>query len=129
MKVSFDFDGTLDRKDVQEYAKDLVSRGFEVWVCTARLDDDNAHKPNWNYDLYEVTMDVKIPYSQLKFMNYADKSEFFKGSDFIWHLDDSFVELKDINTNSKTKGISCFGNPNWKNKCERIIKKKIKQSE
>ena len=39
MKVSFDFDGTLSRKDVQEYAKSLVNSGLEVWIVTSRFDD------------------------------------------------------------------------------------------
>ena len=32
--VSFDFDSTLSRKDVQEYAKELLERGIDVWVVT-----------------------------------------------------------------------------------------------
>ena len=30
--VTFDFDGTLSRKDVQEYAIELIERGIDVWV-------------------------------------------------------------------------------------------------
>ena len=33
-KVSFDFDSTLDRKDVQRFAKQLIDDGYEVWIKT-----------------------------------------------------------------------------------------------
>ena len=42
MKVSFDFDGTLSRKDVQKLAKELVSEGHEVWIVTSRFSDEAA---------------------------------------------------------------------------------------
>ena len=42
MKVSFDFDSTLSRKDVQSFAKELVDRGLEVWIVTSRFDDESA---------------------------------------------------------------------------------------
>ena len=41
-KVSFDFDGTLSRLDVQKYAKSLIEQGFEVWIVTSRLHEKNA---------------------------------------------------------------------------------------
>jgi len=37
--VTFDFDATLSRPDVQEYAKELIEKGIDVWVVTARYDD------------------------------------------------------------------------------------------
>lgn len=36
MKVSFDFDDTLSKPKVQEYAKELINRGIEVYIVTAR---------------------------------------------------------------------------------------------
>ena len=44
MKVSFDFDGTLSRKDVQNFAKSLVNTGYDVWIVTSRFDDESAMK-------------------------------------------------------------------------------------
>lgn len=38
IKVSFDFDGTLDRPEIQQYARELIGRGIEVWIVTARVD-------------------------------------------------------------------------------------------
>ena len=39
MKVSLDFDSTLDREDVQAYARHLISQGVDVRITTARGDD------------------------------------------------------------------------------------------
>ncbi len=123
MKVSFDFDSTLDRTSVQEYALELTSRGLEVWIVTSRLSDRDVD-PAWNYDLYMVADCCKIPYSNIKFTPNADKVQFFNDKDFIWHLDDDWIELNLINKSRKckTKGISVFGNSVWKNKCEKLLK-------
>ena len=43
-KVSFDFDGTLDREDVQEIVKDLLARGYEVFVTTLRYNEMQKHR-------------------------------------------------------------------------------------
>jgi len=40
MKVSFDFDGTLSKKDVQKFAKELVEEGHEVWIVTSRFSNE-----------------------------------------------------------------------------------------
>ena len=55
--VTFDFDGTLSRKDVQEYAIELMKKGIDVWVLTTRYDELHKHRyePNpTNDDLWEV---------------------------------------------------------------------------
>lgn len=122
MKVSFDFDSTLDKETVQHYAKELVERGLEVWICTSRLSDNEAPSDKWNLDLYKVAESVGIAKSNIQFCSMADKYEFFVGKDFIWHLDDDWIELGMINKHTKTKGISVWGQGNWKSKCERILK-------
>ena len=121
MKVSFDFDGTLDRPVVQEYASELILKGFEVWIVTSRLSDEQAPSPNWNKDLWLIAEQLNIPKERIHFTCYTDKSEFFKDKDFLFHLDDDFIEVNLINKHTKTKGISVFGQTNWKNKCNRII--------
>ena len=128
-KVSFDFDGTLSRIDVQKYAKTLLDKGIEVWIVTSRNHEKNAENLQWNDDLYEVAKSLKIPKSQIHFMNWwlteNDKWEFLKDHAFIWHLDDDFTELKKIKRNTKTLGISCFGNTTWKRKCDKLINKEV----
>ena len=71
MKVSFDFDGTLSRKDVQNFAKSLVNTGYDVWIVTSRFDDESAMKKNWhwikgqNQNLFSVAEEcgIKLNYT------------------------------------------------------------------
>ena len=125
-KVSFDFDGTLSRPSVQKYAKELLELGFDVWVVTARYDEENKHKyPQnaTNQDLYDVIKDIGLPLEKVVFMNMEMKSEYFKKHpDFVWHLDDDFTELRFISRETPVKAISVVGNSNWKHKCNRLLK-------
>ena len=67
MKLSFDFDGTLSRKDVQKFAKRLVDEGHEVWIVTSRFDDAEGMAQNWNWiptqnqKLFKVAEELGIP--------------------------------------------------------------------
>lgn len=127
-KVSFDYDSTLSRKDIQDYAQSLIRRGFEVWICTSRYEDckdylwrkneDDCHK-----DLNKVALELNIPRERIIFTNMQDKWEKMQeiGFEPLFHLDDDFVELNGINRNLKTvKAISCIGG-GWKKKIEKIV--------
>lgn len=102
MRVSFDYDATLSRKDVQEFAKKLVSRGIEVWVVTSRFDDETAKEKAWwwikdqNNNLFEVADECGIRRENIKFTNMESKSIFLKDKAFTFHLDDDYIELLDI---------------------------------
>jgi hypothetical protein len=122
-KVSFDFDSTLDRLDIQEFAKKLVDLGFEVWIVTTRLDNTQAPSHRWNDDLLEVSRNVGILMENIHWTNGADKWEFLKDKGFEFHIDDDWHELKMIQKNIKgTNAISSFGNPKWRQKCIKAIK-------
>ena len=133
MKVSFDFDGTLDRDVVQQYAKELVGRGHEVWITTARFEkiedyDAKFMKKHGIYNLneqhrylFEVALACGIEDDHIHFCNMADKWEWIKDKDFLWHLDDDWEELKGINVMTDAVGVSVFGNSTWKNKCEKLL--------
>jgi len=132
--VSFDFDGTIETKHIREYAKELVGRGFEVWIVTSRFGDDEKYKRFFqtsinvdltNSDLWEVAKEVGIPNDRVHFTNMCDKWEFFKDKDFVWHLDDDWIENKLILKHTKTKAVDSWGNSSWKQKCERIIKRAL----
>jgi len=131
VKLGFDFDNTLDRKNIQQYAKELISRGYEVWIVTGRMTNDIYTKHmfskgiivpyNINSDLFKVAKEVGIPENRIQFMNMRDKYHFFiSHPDFLWHLDDDFIEIKGINKNTSVIGISSISS-NWKNKCEKIL--------
>jgi len=138
-KVSFDFDGTLELKPIQAYARELMQRDWvEVWVTTTRWGDDEKYKKFYhtttnvdltNNDLREVTNELGIPETRIHFTNMENKWPYIKShGDFVWHIDDCWVENRQILNNcAPTKAISAFGNPNWKAKCERILRNAMKK--
>lgn len=133
-KVSFDFDGTLDRESVQKYAKELVEKGFEVWIVTARFDSKEAYTKEFiekygivdiereHARLFEIADTCGISRDHIKFTNMELKSEFFKDNpDFMWHLDDDWIELRVINTFTRVTAISATSSA-WRHKCDRYIR-------
>ena len=135
IKISFDADGTLlARKDIQEYAKELVNLGYDVHIVTQRYgtveeygqdfldkygitDIENEHK-----HLFTIADEVGILRDNIHFLNMTDKWIFFKqNTGFIWHLDDDIKELAGLNENTNTIGLSCVGQSTWKHKCNRLI--------
>jgi hypothetical protein len=128
MKVSFDFDSTLDREDVQEFAKLLIDSGYEVWITTSRFDTKTALEKGWwwveknNQDLYRVADDCGIPKENIAFTAMIDKIKFLKGKDFLFHLDDDDLELEMIEESDD----NCIGvwveKKDWKEVCENILK-------
>lgn len=121
MKVSFDFDGTLSRTTVQEYALELINRGIDVWICTSRLSPENAPNKEWNDDLFLVADKLGIKRENIIFCNYANKSESLNGKGFLWHIDDDNIELSFIKTDTDVKPIFIFGSRKWKKECESLI--------
>lgn len=123
MKVSFDFDGTLDIDVVGDYAKELVKRGVDVWVTTSRMDNIQGN-PNWNDDLFDVVFKCGIDITKVNFTNIERKAVYFERTNagFIWHLDDDWQEISEITeSGTKIKAITNFGNPNWKAECEALL--------
>jgi len=128
MKVSFDFDSTLDREDVQEFAKLLIDRGYEVWITTSRFDTKTALEKGWwwveknNQELYRVAEDCGIPKENISFTAMIDKIKFLEGKDFLFHLDDDEIELEMIEESDD----KCIGvwveKKDWKEVCENILK-------
>jgi hypothetical protein len=126
-KVSFDFDGTLSNTDIQAYASRLIRRGFEVWICTCRMEDNKAPSPNWNYDLFEVAGELGIKRENIIFCNLSDKASFLANKDFIFHIDDDLTELSNLK-DTDVIPVSVFGNKNWEQDCEKAIMLKINET-
>ena len=129
-KVSFDFDGTLEMKSVQEYAAELMWKQVEVFVTTSRFGDPEKYKKFFhtttsvdvtNNDLYEITDNLGIPCENITFTNMEDKWKYVEEKGFRFHLDDDWIENEMINERRATKGIDFFGNPDWKEKCEKAL--------
>lgn len=122
IKVSFDFDSTLSRNDVQLFAKELISMGIDVWICTSRFSDANITHTNWNNsDLFNVANELSISKCKIIFTNFKDKWEKIKEQGFIFHLDEESWQLYLINKHTKTIGISVNNTSSWKNKCLKLI--------
>lgn len=116
-KVSFDFDGTLDKKHIQQFAIELINSGVDVYVNTTRfIKFDNS-------DLFEVVNSIGLSSDKVNFTNHTWKAEFFKENnlEFIWHLDDNYEEFFHFRRlKSKTKVIQ-VNSGNWKQKCIRLL--------
>jgi len=126
-KVSFDFDGTLSRIDVQKYAKRLLKDGLDVHVLTARVSDEPGLISN--EDLYTVTDRIGISRDDIQFWPYSDKANFFreeKNRDFIWHLDDCWFETDAINKYTDIIGLCILSSNNWALKADDLIYSNMK---
>lgn len=127
-KISFDFDSTLDREDVQEFAKQLVNDGHEIWITTSRFDTESSLKKGWwwieknNQQLYDVADECGISRDNISFTAMIDKIKFLEGKDFLFHLDDDEVELELIQESDD----NCIGVwvelKDWKETCINLIK-------
>jgi hypothetical protein len=123
MKVSFDFDGTLNKFGIQEFAKELITQGIEVWIVTSRWPDTPQH-PVLNDDLFEVADELDISRERIVFTCYEHKADYFlKHPNFVFHLDDDWIEIKVMEEKCKVKGISVFGNVSWKEQALNLITK------
>lgn len=122
MRVSFDFDGTLTNPVIQQYARELVIKGIDVFIVTGRYNEllrvMNSDKTN--DDLFDLADEIGIPHKHIIFTNRADKSYTLGGSGLVWHLDDDLNALNDINRYSDVKGV-WIGDSEWKEKCEELI--------
>jgi hypothetical protein len=135
MKVSFDFDHTLSRKDVQTFAKELVSEGHEVWIVTSRFSDEAAKEKKWhwiegqNQKLFDVAEECGIKKENIQFTCMESKSIFLEGKDFVFHLDDDDIELMDIFESNKFDQSKCFPvhveHFEWKETCRNILNKNL----
>jgi hypothetical protein len=134
-KVSFDYDDTLSRKDIQKYANSLIKAGHEVWITTSRYDAvekyategqplwKTLHLPEaWN-ELFEVAEQLGIPKEQILFTNKQSKVDYIEKQGFLWHLDDDVKELFLINNKTTTVGIWTKDIPDYRATCNYLLNK------
>lgn len=119
--VSFDFDDTLSRESIQEFARELIEKGFEVWIVTSRSEFIKG-KPDWNDDLFFISDILSIPRERVIFTNGKNKHTFLP-ENCLFHLDDDAIELSLINSKRGMIGVSCWQTTSWKNKCLKLIEK------
>ena len=124
MKVSFDFDGTLEFQNVQDYAKELIDKGIEVWVVTTRYDENHKQKYPMNAtldDLWEVIDRVGIPRHQVRFTCMEWKYTYLNGTSFVWHLDDNPEEFSRAKTHGCNVPMIQVDANGWMVKCDRLL--------
>ena len=126
--VIFDFDGTLSRNDVQEYALELISKGVDVWVVTSRYDELHKHRYQinpTNDDLWEVIDKLNIPRWKVRFTCMDWKAPYLFHTNSVFHLDDNENEFSQMrNIKCKTVGIQ-VSSGGFQNKCNRILLRSV----
>ncbi len=128
LKVAIDFDDCLDQEEVQQYASDLIDRGIEVWICTARMDNEFGN-PNWNDDVWFMCNRIGISITNTIFTNGSSKSHYLNGKGFLWLLDDMGSNIEDLNKNSEVIPILYASYNDWRKKCDNIIIKILNETE
>ena len=132
MKVSFDFDSTLSRRDVQLFAKELVAEGHEVWIVTSRQSNEDAALADpWmkdrvirsNKKLFRVADNVGIKREHIVFCNFAVKLASIAGQGFTFHLDDDPDELVEILFSTDACKAINVEHSEWEMDCRNIINK------
>ena len=136
IKISFDFDGTLEFKEVQKYAKKLVDERYNVCILTTRYSDptnygwckdysvDVAH---FHDDLYAAAKFCGI--TEINFTEYQFKPDYIDKYNIDIHLDDNYrEEVIPINSKHEKGEIKAqavlykhYGICNWKSKIEDLI--------
>lgn len=107
MKISFDFDGTLEYTDVQNVAKDLIKRGYDVCILTTRFSDPSKY----NFDateehqhLFDVAKEIGI--EEIHFTEFEYKYKTIDDFGIDIHIDDNYRdEVFVINKMCKAKAI------------------------
>lgn len=116
MNVSFDFDGTLTKRSVQDFARHCKVQGLNVWIVTSRHKLGISNR--YNSDLLKVCQELNIPESNVIFTCGVMKKDYFRQfPDFAFHLDDCWIELHEIETYTDVKAIPVFGNSDWEQDC------------
>jgi hypothetical protein len=120
--VTIDFDGTLTKPEVQDYVKELMKRGIDVWIVTSRFDDLQKHRyPHnpTNEDLWQVVDSIGIPRYKVRFMCMESKANYLRFTNSFFHLDDDDVEYMDLVTDDLNRTVPVdVKDINWKIKCE-----------
>ena len=109
--------------DVEQFAKRLVNSDIEVWIVTSRLGFGREPNPHWNDDVFLTAKHIGIPKEQIFFCNMANKSDFLKDKNFLFHLDDDSFELDNIREETNVFPVlKSERNDNWLTTCNDLIR-------
>lgn len=116
VKVAFDFDDTLNKIEVKEELKNIITNyNIEVFIVTSRHNLYSTHQ-----DIKDVCSYLGIDFNKnVIFTNYDFKSEYLYDNNINIIVDDCNIELKDVKVNGII-GID-VKDKNWSNKLREII--------
>ena len=97
MKISFDFDRTLQKKNIQKIAAEHIKAGDEVFIITRRCQDENAEP-------LAVADRLGIPHDNVLFTCHEWKWKTIKDLGIDEHYDDKLTEIILIERHTKTNG-------------------------
>jgi hypothetical protein len=128
MKISFDFDGTLDdefdggynisKEEIQSLAKKYVDDAHDVCIITKRFDSNNRHlgKVNEHLIVYELAKELGI--DKIYFTNREMKFSTIIKLGIEMHFENSDYEVQLINQACKQNNHRCVVVPveeaNWR---------------
>jgi len=109
MTISFDYDATLSRADVQEFAKHLKSLGHRLIICTNRYSNKS------NDDLKAVAKELGIKSHNIFYCEMLGKHRFLsKAMQIAVHADDDWIDCDLVAQECGIPTVKMFGNPNWR---------------
>lgn len=124
IKISFDFDGTLSFKDAQDFAKELIKKGYKVCILTTRYSDPsyyNFDATKEHQELFDVARECGI--EEIYFTEFQWKTKSIDDYNIDVHIDDNYrEEVSVINYKNKARAI-LYGMPNWKEKVYKEIER------
>jgi hypothetical protein len=101
MIVAFDFDGTLDDVRLQKLAKKLVREKNEVWIVTARKENDFNKKA-----IYPTLQKIGLSEYSIIFCNERPKFEMLQTINADIYIDNITDEFEKIKNYSNTIPLS-----------------------
>ena len=110
MKISFDFDSTLDRPDMQRLCKMFQKIGAEIFITTSRKSFYQNREID-NKEVFELAEKLNISKKNIKFTEGEDKFLFVENFDI--HFDDDGEEIYLINEWPKGRCIGFLFEENY----------------
>lgn len=104
MKISFDFDGTLDdefggqiinhqKEEIQQLAKDYISQGHDVCIVTRRYDEEHKKLGLKNEHLVVYELAKKLGITDINFTNREFKFSHLMKLGVDMHFENSEEEI------------------------------------
>ena len=123
--VSFDYDDTLTLPHVNDYARELINKGVDVWITTYRYSPEYSFSrgvvDTMSNDIFKGVEELGLSSDKIIFTNRKSKTLYLP-KECIWHLDDFEDGINVINNdpNIKCKGVWLYED-NWKEMCEKLL--------